>query len=89
MPEHRHGHVRQHQRIRAEVPREEKPNLVSAARVANRASGLRGSRIRSRRMEAEYAATIQIAKKHGLMELTPDLTLRGSGDTASAAAPNF
>jgi hypothetical protein len=46
---------------------EEKPNLATVARVANRASGLLRLKDLDEKMEVENAATIQIAKKHGLM----------------------
>jgi hypothetical protein len=46
---------------------EEKPNLATVARVANRASGLLRIKDLDEKMEVENAATIQIAKKHGLM----------------------
>ena len=46
---------------------EEKPNLATVARVANRASSLLRLKDLDERMECENAATIQIAKKHGLM----------------------
>ena len=46
---------------------EEKPNLATVARVANRASGLLRLKDLDEKMEVENAATIQIAKKHWLM----------------------
>jgi hypothetical protein len=45
----------------------EKPNLATVARTANRASGLLRIKDLDEKMEVENAATIQIAKKHGLM----------------------
>jgi hypothetical protein len=45
----------------------EKPTLAAVARVTNRASGLLRIKDLDERLETENAATIQIAKKHGLM----------------------
>jgi hypothetical protein len=45
----------------------EKPNLATVARVANRASGLLRIQDLDEKIEVENAATIQIAKRHGLM----------------------
>ena len=46
---------------------EDKPRLTTVARVTNRASGLLRYDNLDERLETENAATIQIAKKHGLM----------------------
>jgi hypothetical protein len=46
---------------------EEKPTLSSVARVTGRASRLLRISDLDERLETENAATIQIAKKHGLM----------------------
>jgi hypothetical protein len=46
---------------------EDKPRLTTVARVTNRASGLLHYDSLDERLETENAATIQIAKKHGLM----------------------
>jgi hypothetical protein len=46
---------------------EDKPRLTIVARVTNRASGLLRYDNLDERLETENAATIQIAKKHGLM----------------------
>jgi hypothetical protein len=46
---------------------EDKPRLTTVARITNRASGLLHYDNLDERLETENAATIQIAKKHGLI----------------------
>jgi hypothetical protein len=46
---------------------EDRPRLTTVARVTNRASGLLRYDNVDERLETENAATIVVAKKHGLM----------------------
>ena len=46
---------------------EDRPRLTTVARVTNRASGLLRYDNMDERLETENAATIVVAKKHGLM----------------------
>jgi hypothetical protein len=47
--------------------REDKPTIAAIARVTNRASHLLRIGALDERLEVENAATVQLAKKHGLM----------------------